>query len=224
MHCRIPLVWRVRAVGRPLCRSFARDVWAVAEHAEAAVALATEQGFPIWAALGTTLRGWALTMQGQGEAGMAQVRGGIAGLRDAGAALSFPYLCTVLAEVYLTWATASRRRVSQALAEAHTLVEQHEERYWEAEICRLRGVLLLRQPDTSPVEAEAWLRRALDIARRQAAKALELRAAHEPEPPVAAAGQAPGSLRLPGADALPPAVGSCAASWARWWPTSRTPP
>ena len=65
----------------------------------------------------------------------------------------------------------------QALAEAHTLVEQHEERWWEAEVCRLRGVLLLRQPGTPQAEAEAWLQRALDVARRQEAKSLELRAA-----------------------------------------------
>jgi predicted ATPase len=65
----------------------------------------------------------------------------------------------------------------QALAEAHTLVEQREVRHWEAEVCRLQGVLLLRQPETTPQEAETWLRQALDVARRQAAKALELRAA-----------------------------------------------
>ena len=65
----------------------------------------------------------------------------------------------------------------QALAEAHTLVEQHEERWWEAEVHRLRGVLLLRQPGTPQAEAETWLQRALDVARRQEAKSLELRAA-----------------------------------------------
>ena len=65
----------------------------------------------------------------------------------------------------------------QALAEAHTLVEQQEERYWEAEVYRLQGVLLLRQTETPQAEAETWLRQALDIARRQEAKALELRAA-----------------------------------------------
>jgi predicted ATPase len=65
----------------------------------------------------------------------------------------------------------------QALAEAHTLVEQHEERWWEAEVCRLWGVLLLRQPGTPQAEAETWLQRVLDVARRQEAKALELRAA-----------------------------------------------
>ena len=56
-------------------------------------------------------------------------------------------------------------------------MEQHEERWWEAEISRLRGVLLLRQPGTPQAEAEAWLQRALDVARRQEAKSLELRAA-----------------------------------------------
>ena len=56
-------------------------------------------------------------------------------------------------------------------------MEQHDERWWEAEVCRLRGVLLLRQPGTLQAEAEAWLQRALDVARRQQAKSLELRSA-----------------------------------------------
>src|SRR5262249_46802130 len=58
-----------------------------------------------------------------------------------------------------------------------TLVEQHEKRWWEAEVCRLRGVLLLRQPGTPQAEAEDWLQRAVGVARRQQAKSLELRAA-----------------------------------------------
>jgi len=56
-------------------------------------------------------------------------------------------------------------------------VEQHDERWWEAEIYRLRGILLLRQRGTPLAEAEAWLQRALDVTRRQQAKSLELRAA-----------------------------------------------
>ena len=65
----------------------------------------------------------------------------------------------------------------QALAEAHSLVEQYEERVWEAEVARLRGVVLLRQPGAPQEEAETWLQRALDVAHRQEAKSLELRAA-----------------------------------------------
>ena len=114
-------------------------------------------------------------MQGQGEEGMAQVRQGIAAWRATGAALFVPYFCTLLAEVSAH--LGHTEDGLQALAEAHTLVEQHEERWWEAEICRLRGVLLLRQPGTPQAEAETWLQRALDVARRQEAKSLELRAA-----------------------------------------------
>jgi predicted ATPase len=152
-----------------------RDVLAVHKHADAAVVLSTEQGFPQWAALGTSLRGWALAMQGQGEEGLAQVCQGIAAWRDTGAALGVPYFCTVLAEVYAYLRHSDDGL--RALDEAHTLMEQQEERCWEAEVHRLRGVLLLRQTGTPQAEAETWLQRALDVARRQEAKALELRAA-----------------------------------------------
>jgi len=84
-------------------------------------------------------------------------------------------LCTLLADV-----AAHLGHIEdglQALAEAYTLVEQHDERWWEAEIHRLRGVLLQRQTIPQPEDAEVWLQRALDVARRQEAKSLELRAA-----------------------------------------------
>jgi predicted ATPase len=152
-----------------------RDVPAVHEHAVAAVALSTEQGFPVWTALGTSLRGWALAMQGQSEEGMAQVRQGIAACRATGGVVVVPYLCTLLADVAAHLGHPADGL--QALAEAHILVEQQEDRFWEAEVCRLRGVLLLRQPGTPAAEAEACFQRALDIARRQEAKSLELRAA-----------------------------------------------
>jgi len=91
------------------------------------------------------------------------------------AALLVPYFCTMLAEVCSHLGHTADGL--QALTEAHTLVEQHEERYREAEVCRLRGVLCLRQSGTPQAEAEAWLQRVLDVARRQEAKSLELRAA-----------------------------------------------
>jgi len=124
----------------------------------------------------TAAEGWlhtgdVVTMR---EDGMAQVHQGIAAYRATGAALLVPYLYTVLADVAVHLSHTADGL--QALAEAHTLVEQQEERWWEAEICRLRGVALLRQPGTPQTEAETWLRQALDIARRQEAKSLELRA------------------------------------------------
>jgi class 3 adenylate cyclase/predicted ATPase len=152
-----------------------RDVPAVHEQAEAAVTLATDQGFPQWASQGTSLCGWALALQGQGEEGLAQVHQGLAAVRAIGTALFVPYSCALLADV--SDHLGHPEEGLQALAEAHTLVEQQENRWWEAEIHRLRGVLLLRQPGTPQAEAEAWFQRALDVARRQEAKSLELRAA-----------------------------------------------
>jgi predicted ATPase len=154
---------------------FRGDVPAVHAQAEAAVALATEQSFPLWAAWGTSIRGWALARQDQGEEGMAQVRQGIASFRATRAAVFMPYFYTMLADVSAH--LGHMEDGLQALAEAHTLVEQHEERWWEAEVCRLRGILIMRQTGTSQAEAEGWLQQALDIARRQQAKSLELRAA-----------------------------------------------
>jgi predicted ATPase/class 3 adenylate cyclase len=151
------------------------DVSAVHEQAETSATLSAEPSSPFWAALRTSLRGWARAMQGQGEEGMAQVRQGIASARATGAALFVPYLCTLLADVFAH--LGHPEDGLQALAEAHTLVEQQEERWWEAEVYRLRGVLLLRQPGTPQAEAETWLQRALDVARHQQAKSLELRAA-----------------------------------------------
>jgi predicted ATPase len=163
---------RCRAAGvLQLCR----DVPAVYEQAEAAVVLSTEQGFTQWAVIGTSMRGWALAMQGQGAAGIAQIRQGIAAYRATGAALHVPYFCTLLADVAAHLGHTADSL--QVLAEAHTLVEQNEERWWEAEVCRLRGVLLLRQAVPQPEEAEACFQRALEVARRQQAKSLELRAA-----------------------------------------------
>ena len=116
-----------------------RDTPAVYEQAEVAIALATEHGFPVWGAFGRSLRGWARAMQGQGEVGMAQIRQGIAALRATGTALFVPYLWTLVAEV--ADHLGRTEDALQALAEAHTLVEQQEERWWEAEIYRFRGVL-----------------------------------------------------------------------------------
>ena len=65
------------------------------------------------------MRGWALAMQGQGEAGLAQVRQGIAAYRATGAALLVPYYCTLLADVSAH--LGHTEDGLQALAEAHTL-------------------------------------------------------------------------------------------------------
>ena len=91
---------------------FRQDVPAVYEHAEATVALATEQGFPQWAAHGTILRGWALAMQGQGEAGLTQSARGSPPSGPPGQRYSSPTFTLCWQKPVTTWATwkmASRR-------------------------------------------------------------------------------------------------------------------
>ena len=72
------------------------------------------------------------------------------------------------------------------LAEALAAVDKTEDRIWEAELHRLKGELVLQARHQPPApgggmsdatEAEACFHQALDVARRQQAKALELRAA-----------------------------------------------
>ena len=79
----------------------------------------------------------------------------------------------------LAEACGKASRISEgldALTEALDVIQSHGERWWEAEIHRLRGELLLKQNPSDLAEAQASLERAVEIARRQGAKSLELRA------------------------------------------------
>ena len=68
------------------------------------------------------------------------------------------------------------RRLLEVIAEALEVVQEKGERWWEAEIHRLKGELLLKQDDPNTVEAQICFERAIEIAHRQSAKSLELRA------------------------------------------------
>jgi predicted ATPase len=152
-----------------------REEQAAQERAEAAMTLSTKQGFPLWLAIGMILRGGTLAEQGQGVEGMAQMREGLAVFQATGAAVGRPYFLTVLAEVYGRGGQAEERLsiVDEALA----AVQKTGERWWEAELYRLKGVLGLARSGEDYAEAEAYFQHAIDIARLQQAKSLELRAA-----------------------------------------------
>jgi predicted ATPase len=168
----------------------ARREFQVAQaYAETLRTLATERGFPYWFAEGTILRGGALAKQGQTEEGIAQIRQGLSAYRATGATLGQPYFLSQLAEAY-----GRSGRVDaglEVLAEALVLVDKTGERFYEAEIYRLTGELLLqtgvrgsasgcgtrrvtrRPPRTA--EAETCFHQALAVARRQQAKSWKLR-------------------------------------------------
>src|SRR3990170_4139523 len=78
-----------------------RQAWQVAqEWAEAVITLSSEQGFMLWLAGGTILRGWALAEQGQEEEGIAQIRQGLAAWRATWQEWTRPYFLALLAETY----------------------------------------------------------------------------------------------------------------------------
>jgi predicted ATPase len=160
---------------------FRREWQAAQEQAEAAITLSTEQGFAYWLAAATFRRGGALAEQGQEEEGIAQMRQGLAALRATGAELWRPNYLSMLAEAYGKMGQAEEGLT--VLVEALVAVNSSGERMWEAEIYRLKGELLLkqkakgkRQKAKMDAEAEACFRQSIDIARRQGAKSLELRA------------------------------------------------
>ncbi|HEV8715848.1 MAG TPA: adenylate/guanylate cyclase domain-containing protein [Candidatus Binatia bacterium] len=128
---------------------FCGERQSVQEHAEALIILATEQGLPYFVERGLIARGWALSEQGQGEEGIAQIRQGLAAYRARGAELYQSHFLALLAEAY--------RKVGQtaeglaAVTEALDWIQRTGGRYYEAELYRLKGELSLqsRQVKTS---------------------------------------------------------------------------
>lgn len=110
------------------------------EHAEVSIALATDLRFPSVLPMGTIMRGWALAEQGQVEEGIGQIQSGLQAMEGE---LQRPYSLALLAEAY--------KKVGQIeeglsrLVEALALVKKNGERWWEAELYRLKGELLLVQ-------------------------------------------------------------------------------
>jgi predicted ATPase len=152
-----------------------REVRFTQEYAEAAIKLATEQGFPHWRAYGAIRRGWALAHQGRAQEGVAQLTHGLSASRAAGDKIMHPYYLALLADAQGT--RGEPETGLTVLTEALALVETTGERWHESELHRLKGELLLQQSSDNQVEAESCFHHALEIARTQQAKSFELRAA-----------------------------------------------
>ena len=150
------------------------------------------RSFPSGWGSGTFWRGWALVMQGQGAAGLAQMHQGMADVMATGSTLARPFCLVPLAEAlgHTGQVELGLRLLAEALAE----LEASGQGYLLAEAYRLQGVLLQQQGVLETAQAETCLQQALTIARRQQAKSWELRAATSLSTAVAAAGQACRSL------------------------------
>jgi DNA-binding SARP family transcriptional activator/predicted ATPase len=151
---------------------FCRQVQAARQKAEEVLRISEKQGFTLYAAWGTVLRGWALAEQGSEEVRRAQMQEGVAALQALGVTRMQPHSLALVARSYLKSGRVEKAR--DLLAAAWTLVDETGERTFEAEIHRLRGESLSMEDQP---EAEACFQHALDVARHQRAKSWELRAA-----------------------------------------------
>jgi predicted ATPase len=142
-----------------------RDARATHEYAEAAVRLSTEKEFAYWRSWGLVMRGWAMTQLGAIRDGTEQVREGLLAFRATGAEVMVPYFLGLVSEAHGKAGQAEQGLV--ALTEAQAVVDRTRERWWEAEIYRLKAGLVLTLPESqSPTsvreeQAENLLNQAL---------------------------------------------------------------
>lgn len=160
--------------GMAMFNQFRREVQATLERAETMIAFSNEQGFSKWGKFGRLLRSWALVMQGHKAEGIPQVQQVMAKKPTDTTTAFLPIVYALLAEACK--AAGQTEEGLGMVAEALALVEKTGFRFYEAELYRLQGELLLRQDVHDSIQAEACLHRSLDLARSQQAKSLELRA------------------------------------------------
>ena len=124
------------------------------------------------------MQGWALAMQGRRTAGIIQMWEGLAAWRSAGSELDRPWLLGLIAD--LSGRDGRTAEGLHILSEALALIDTTAERWYEAELYRLKGALLRMTDGGRPMAddpPEVCFQKALEIARHQQSKSLELRAA-----------------------------------------------
>jgi predicted ATPase len=139
------------------------------------LATATEHALPLWSALAVALLGLARCGREQTADGIAQIRDGVARSDKASEKLMLFHCRAILAE-----ALNSIGQVEEGLAIAEEMIEEARRDgvcYWDSPLRRLMGELLLASDTGKAPAAEACFREAVEIARSQQAKSLELRAA-----------------------------------------------
>jgi adenylate cyclase len=151
---------------------FDRDPGEADRFASEAIELSTRQNFASWLAPAEIYRGWARSASGDIAEGISWILDGIDDWRATGSILFVPHLLALKAEaLYLADRTSEALEV---LNEAEALVERFENRYWCAELQRLRGVFLAAM-GAEEAQIEASFCEALRIAKAQKSVSLEKR-------------------------------------------------
>ena len=171
----LPTLSHVLFVAGAVLQRHAREWQTAQDYLKTAMSLSSEHGLVLSLARQKAYYGWTLAMQGDGEEGIVQIRQGLESQSSTGSILGYPQMHALLAEAYGT--IGQVKEGLAALAEAMAMVDNTGERWYEAELHRLKGQLLLQHSADNATEAETCFHQALDIARHQQAKSWELRAA-----------------------------------------------
>jgi predicted ATPase/class 3 adenylate cyclase len=157
-------------------RQFRRETGLAREHTQAVTTCCTEEGIaPQYLATAGIVRGWADVHETTSMRGIAEIRQALDQLEAMQVRQRRSYYFGVLAEA--CGAVGEPEQALSALTKAAGFIEQTGEGLWEAEIHRLKGELLLQRSSERRDHAEVSFRKALNTARRQESKSLELRAA-----------------------------------------------
>jgi class 3 adenylate cyclase/predicted ATPase len=143
--------------------------------ADETVAFSTEQQLPFWQGFGMIFQGLSQAGQGRAQEGIDRMLAGVASFQQTGAGLGGPFCLAMLAEAHLRAGRADEGL--GLLVGGLQLVGEHEDVFFDGEVSRVKGCLLLEASSGDPKEAERCLLEALERARSQEARMLELRAA-----------------------------------------------
>ncbi len=157
-----------------MVRALRREPHIVQETAERVIAFSAEHGLGFWLLITPIFRGWAIAQRGRHEEGVEQMRQALAVAHEAGVDIARSNLLCLLAEGYAL--AGLLNEALDTVKQGLEATETQAERYYESELHRLKGDLLLRKTDANAGEAQRCFMRAIEIAREQSAKSWELRA------------------------------------------------
>jgi class 3 adenylate cyclase/predicted ATPase len=153
---------------------FCKEADLVAKNATELLSVSSEYGFPFWQAAGSFFQGWVLAQKDHKKAGIEQMERSMKAFQDTGAHSVLPYFMSAVAEVYLE--NGQVRDSLKWLEEAEGAAKKNSEHFFDAEIYRLKAeaTYASNRPNIKEVKSLLW--RAIETARRQQLKILELRA------------------------------------------------
>ena len=165
---------------KAMLHCYRREYLETLELAQRAIHVCETGGFSVWLAHAKIMHGWAVAHLGNAQAGSAEMAAGYALWTSTGAVVTCAFYLALQAEARAL--AGEPEEGLQLLQEAYTIVTRHGERYFEPELCRLQGELLIHYKNNSKLsnqdKAQQWFLLAISVAQELGMAAFEKRAAH----------------------------------------------